>query len=211
MEELHKDKHKADQKLIVVNETGQPTNESIDRWTAHSHSGVKHLAFVIFVLTKKGEFVLHKRPERKVGNGQWDVNASHVLTGETNEDAMKRCLKEEFGMEDNMEFEHLGGFSYSEEYEGGTCENEYCLVSICKYSGEIKENPILEICKYIIFPKFEKMIIQREKKHGKTLTYKDFKKLESDFSSKKIHPLDLKNATSDYLEKLIAPIRKAWK
>jgi len=74
-----------------------------------------------------------------------------------------------------------------------------------------EENPILEICKYLLFPKFNSITIKRSKEHGGDLEYKSYEKLENDFKNKKLHPLDLKNATSIYLEKLIAPIRKAWK
>jgi len=77
--------------------------------------------------------------------------------------------------------------------------------------GIIKENPILEICKYIIFPKLEKIKIKRLKEHGGDKTYLTYELLEKDFSSKKIHPLDLKNAVSENLETIISPIRKSWK
>jgi len=81
----------------------------------------------------------------------------------------------------------------------------YCV------AGEVKENPILGICKLVLFPKFEKLKVKRKKEHGGDLTYDSYEKLESDFKSKKLHALDLKNSVADYLEKLIAPIRKAWK
>jgi len=35
--------------------------------------------------------------------------------------------------------------------------------------------------------------------------------LEKEFESGKLHPADLKNSVADYLEKIIAPIRKNWK
>jgi len=75
----------------------------------------------------------------------------------------------------------------------------------------INENPILEITKLLLFPKFNKIIIKRSKEHGGDKTYRDYKDLEKDFSSKKLHPLDLKLTVSTYLEKFIRPIRKSWK
>ncbi|MEX2017052.1 MAG: tyrosine--tRNA ligase [Candidatus Pacearchaeota archaeon] len=77
--------------------------------------------------------------------------------------------------------------------------------------GNTEENPILGICRLVIFPKFEKMEIKRSQKFGGDLKYASYYDLESDFTQKKIHPLDLKNAVADYLEEIIAPIRKAWK
>ena len=77
--------------------------------------------------------------------------------------------------------------------------------------GDVKKNPILSIVKFIIFPKFEKLIVRRDGKFGGDIVYGDYKKLEKEFESGKLHALDLKNAVSDALEKLISPIRANWK
>ena len=77
--------------------------------------------------------------------------------------------------------------------------------------GNTEENPILGICRLVLFPKFEKIEIKRPKKFGGDLSYVSYYDLESDFTQRKLHPLDLKNAVADYLEEVIAPIRKAWK
>jgi len=81
----------------------------------------------------------------------------------------------------------------------------YCSI------GDIENNPILSIVKLIIFPKFEKMEIKRDKKFGGNFIFKNYKELEKDFESGKLHPADLKTAVAEYLEKLIAPIRKKLK
>ena len=81
----------------------------------------------------------------------------------------------------------------------------YCKV------GDIKNNPILSIVRLIIFPKFEKILIKRDKKYGGDIEFKDHSSLEGAFETGKLHALDLKNAVADYLEKIIAPIRKGWK
>jgi tyrosyl-tRNA synthetase len=78
-------------------------------------------------------------------------------------------------------------------------------------SGEKKDSPILEIIKLIIFPRIKTFEIKRDKKFGGNLKFKTYEELEKDFTSKKIHPLDLKNSTSEYLIKIITPIRKAYK
>jgi tyrosyl-tRNA synthetase len=81
----------------------------------------------------------------------------------------------------------------------------YCL------EGEIKENPILSIIKLIIFPRYEKILIERSEKYGGNLEYKNYKDLEKDFNEKKIHPLDLKNTCAKYLCEIIGEIRKNFK
>ena len=41
--------------------------------------------------------------------------------------------------------------------------------------------------------------------------YDDYEELEKSYSAGKIHPMDLKNTIVEYLEKIIAPIRKKYK
>jgi tyrosyl-tRNA synthetase len=75
----------------------------------------------------------------------------------------------------------------------------------------IKENPILEITKLIIFPRIKKFEIKRPEKFGGNLNLKDYNTLEKEFAKGNIHPLDLKNSVSEYLEEIISPIRKKFK
>ncbi len=83
----------------------------------------------------------------------------------------------------------------------------YCL------EGDIKENPILEYYKYIIFESFERLKIQdlrieRPEKFGGNLSFKTFEELEKTFSEKKVHPMDLKATLSKLLDQLIEPVRR---
>ena len=73
----------------------------------------------------------------------------------------------------------------------------YCPESI------VEKNPVLEITKLILFPKFEKIKINRDKKFGGNKTYTTYKDLEKDYQDKKLHPVDLKNTVANLLKKLI--------
>ena len=73
--------------------------------------------------------------------------------------------------------------------------------------GEIKENPILEYCRYIIFEKFPKMTIERPAKFGGTIVVRSFDELENLFARKQIHPQDLKRAVGRLLNELVEPVR----
>lgn len=84
-------------------------------------------------------------------------------------------------------------------------DKAYCL------AGKTEENPILDICKLLIFPRFDKMEIKRDEKFGGNIVYSSYKGIEKDFADKRLHPLDLKKSVVDYLEELIAPIRNSWK
>ncbi len=135
----YKDRHKGLQLLIAVDAKGKPLG-SVQRWDAHSTPGVKHLAFAILVVNPKGEFILHMRPERKVGGSRLDTPVSHILSHETKDEAMLRCLREEYGIEARVPLVHFDGFSYEKDYGDGTCENEFCLVSIAFSDGRMKPN-----------------------------------------------------------------------
>ena len=65
---------------------------------------------------------------------------------------------------------------------------------------EKQENPILEIIKLIIFPRMENFEIKRPEKFGGNLTFENYDTLEKEFENGNIHPLDLKNSVSEYLE-----------
>ena len=77
---------------------------------------------------------------RKVGGNALDTPVSHILANESKNEAMWRCLREEYGIEERTPLLHFDGFSYYKDYGGGTCENEFCLVSIADYGGPFKPN-----------------------------------------------------------------------
>lgn len=99
------------------------------------------------------------------------------------------------------------GISVTDSYEEikKTISKAYCP------EKTIGDNPILQICKLIIFPHLNKLKITRDKKYGGNVEFKDYEKLEQDYTSGKLHPMDLKNAVSEELEKIIKPIRENWK
>ncbi len=69
-------------------------------------------------------------------------------------------------------------------------------------------NPILQICEYIIFGRQEEFKVERSEKHGGDIRYDNYKELEKDFTSGKLHPLDLKKSVSRVLIKFLEPARK---
>ena len=82
----------------------------------------------------------------------------------------------------------------------------YCL------EGDIKENPVLEYCKYIIFESFERLgisefVVERPEKWGGTLNFKTYGELESAFAQKQLHPHDLKVTVVKLLDQLLQPVR----
>jgi len=157
---------RAHQKMRVVGSAGKETGKIVDRAAAHASPGVKHLAFLVFVVNGKGQLVLHKRSASKIGGGTVDSPVSHVLADETLGQAVARCLKGEYGIRKKLEIENLGGFSYEKDYGDGTCENEYCLVLVAEYSGKITPNP-KEMDKNLVLMRVKDAIADVKKNRGR--------------------------------------------
>ncbi len=75
-------------------------------------------------------------------------------------------------------------------------------------AGIVENNPILDITKYHIFPRFGEMKIERDAKFGGDIAYSSYEDLVKDFKLKKLHPLDLKIAVAKYLNKILENARK---
>lgn len=82
--------------------------------------------------------------------------------------------------------------------------------SYCE-EGNIINNPILELFKYYICPRYQSIIIERSEKYGSNITYQNYIDLELSFRNKMIHPIDLKNAANKYLNEILEPVRNILK
>jgi len=81
-------------------------------------------------------------------------------------------------------------------------QKAYCPAKV------VKDNPILEYAKYIIFRKMKTIEIKRKKEFGGNVEVENYEELEKLYREGKIHPLDLKNSVAEALDKLIKPIRE---
>jgi len=81
--------------------------------------------------------------------------------------------------------------------------------------GIVENNGVLAFFKQVIMilkqDSKEKLTIKRPEKFGGNIIYSSYNELEKDFVNKKLHPMDLKAALVDELDKLIYPIRKQLK
>ena len=68
---------------------------------------------------------------------------------------------------------------------------------------ETEDNPIAEIYRYHIFPRFEEVVIERPDKYGGNLTYESYEELAHDLEDGELHPADAKSGLVDYLDELI--------
>jgi tyrosyl-tRNA synthetase len=72
---------------------------------------------------------------------------------------------------------------------------------------EAEGNPVLQMCKYLILPRTGKLSVKRPEKFGGDAAYGTYEELEKNYLEKKLHPMDLKKATSAALIELLEPVR----
>lgn len=74
-----------------------------------------------------------------------------------------------------------------------------------------ENNGVLAFLKYVIMVNKKdnnmKLKIKRAGKYGGDIIYDSYERLERDYLAKKVHPMDLKNAVSEEINRLLEPIR----
>ena len=80
---------------------------------------------------------------------------------------------------------------------------------------QVKDNPVLEYYKYILFEKHNlagedstTITIERPEKFGGNITFSSYNELEEAFSEGKVHPADVKNTAAKILDELLQPVRE---
>ena len=72
----------------------------------------------------------------------------------------------------------------------------------------VEYNPIMEICKYIIFREKPTFTIERPAKFGGNIEFQNFQELATAYAQGKLHPQDLKNGVATELVKILEPVRR---
>lgn len=120
--------------LILVDEKDKQIGTA-SREECHRFPGKLHRAILVVVKNKKGEILLAKRDKRKLFGGLWDGTiATHVLVGETPEQAARRALEKELGVS-NLSLNNLGNFIYKAKWGKNGVEDEFCHL----FSAEAEE------------------------------------------------------------------------
>ncbi len=134
-----------EQAVIVCDDQGNPTGEYIPKEIGHTGDGKHHLAITVLLLNSQGQVLLQKRKHKRF-DGLWDLTGATDLyhfkdrKDESFEEATLRCIKNEYGIEAIGDLKNLGGFNYFARW-GDLCENEYCVMMVGEYNGEIKMDP----------------------------------------------------------------------
>jgi len=72
---------------------------------------------------------------------------------------------------------------------------------------ETEGNPVLDIARLVLLPRLGSLEVERPEKFGGNVTYESIEKIEEDYSSKKLHPADLKNTVSENLASVFEKAR----
>ena len=72
----------------------------------------------------------------------------------------------------------------------------------------VKFNPILDICKYIIFREKPAFNIERPTKFGGAIQFGNYNELATTYAEGKLHPMDLKCGVAEELGKILEPVRR---
>jgi tyrosyl-tRNA synthetase len=71
-----------------------------------------------------------------------------------------------------------------------------------------KFNPVLDMCKFIVFREKETFKIDRSVKFGGALEFLSYRELETTYLQGKLHPQDLKSAVAEELVTALEPVRR---
>jgi len=74
-------------------------------------------------------------------------------------------------------------------------------------AGDAENNPILDVFKFFIFAKNDKVVLERPEKFGGNLEFNSYEELEKAFKEG-LHPMDLKSACAKYLIEYLKPVRE---
>lgn len=125
--------------LVLVNEQDNPVG-TMEKMEAHE-KGLLHRAFSVLIFNEQGELLLQQRAHNKYHcGGLWtNTCCSHPYPGEEVKDAALRRLKEEMGIE--CDLQKSFDFIYRAEFDNGLTEHEYDHVFFGVFSGE----PVINI------------------------------------------------------------------
>ena len=90
----------------------------------------------------------------------------------------------------------------SEAHIKSTIKKAYCP------AGDLEQNAITSTLRYIIFPRYDKIVIERSDKFGGDIEFKTAKSFEAAYLKNEIHPMDVKNTVTKYLIDLLSPARE---
>ncbi|PIQ63226.1 MAG: isopentenyl-diphosphate delta-isomerase [Bacteroidetes bacterium CG12_big_fil_rev_8_21_14_0_65_60_17] len=125
--------------VILVDERNQEAGTA-SKDDVHAR-GLLHRAFSVFLFDSSGRQLIQRRASNKYHTGGLWSNAccSHPHPGESVDLAVKRRVREELGLECDVNY--LFDMKYRSELQGGLIEHEYDQVYAGTFSGPLRPDP----------------------------------------------------------------------
>ncbi len=133
-----------DELLEVVDDTGRFLRTAT-RAECHSDPSLIHRSVCVLILNNAHRILLQKRSHTKdLYPGLWDLSATgHVCAGETWDEAARRELEEELGIQASLKF---AGTVLVREAR----ETELAAIFICRHDGPIQPHPDeIDDCRFL--------------------------------------------------------------
>jgi isopentenyl-diphosphate delta-isomerase len=132
-----------EERVILVNAFDEVVGFG-EKMRTHAE-GALHRAFSVFTFNAKNELLIQRRAESKYhSGGLWSNTAcGHPRPGELTEEAARRRLREEMGLECGLE--RAFDFIYKVRFANGLCEHEFDHVFVGRFDGSPLPNPD-EVC-----------------------------------------------------------------
>lgn len=92
-------------------------------------------------------------------------------------------------------------------YESGENITKKIKAAYCPV-GDVKDNPVMQLSQFLVFPVNGKMKIERSEKFGGDVEFISYEELKAAYESKALHPNDLKPALAKELIEIFAKPRK---
>lgn len=130
------------QELVVLVDDTNKQIGTMEKYSAHNGHTPLHRAFSVYIFNKSGKFLLTQRAlSKKVFPGVLTNSCcGHPGPGEATEDAVRRRLRFELGLEPKNLTLVLPDFRYRAQMNG-IVENEICPVYLATVSKDPKPNP----------------------------------------------------------------------
>ncbi len=139
----------------IVNEKDEVIGQK-PRREVHSSNEI-HRAAHVFVFNSRGEILLEKRSLKKDKYpGYWGDVAGHIDSGEGYEEAAKREMKEEIGIEAELEFL----MKFRKRFEN---DQEIIMLFKCVHEGPFKiDKKEVQFVKFLSLDKIKEMLERGE-------------------------------------------------
>ena len=152
------------EQVVLVNEKNEEIGLA-EKDTAHTNNTPLHRGFSVFLFNSKKQLLLQKRSHlKKTFPLIWSNSCcGHPVSGEKAEDAARRRLKDELGIEKAEIKMVLPDFKYQAQMDG-IMENEICPVMVA-FSDDILKinNDEVEKTRWVTWNEFTQMVKSDDK------------------------------------------------